>query len=72
MIAMRVMKPAIHQVVDMIAVWDGLMPAVWTMNMVGLVPCVTKFWGATSRATRSVPPSATTGQEDDAAGSAAS
>ena len=47
MTTMRMMEPAIHQVVEMITVRDRLMSAVWTMNMARLVPCVTKFWSAT-------------------------
>lgn len=47
MITMRMMKPAIHEVIDVIAVWNGLMPAVGTMNMAGVVAHMTKLRRAT-------------------------
>lgn len=43
MVAMRVMKPTVHKVIDMVAMWNGLMPAIGTMNVAGVVPHVTKF-----------------------------
>jgi len=46
MITMRMMQPTIHEVVNMIAMWDGVMSAVGAMNMARLMPCVTKLWGA--------------------------
>jgi len=52
MITMRMMQPAIHEVVNMIAMWDGVMSAVWAMNMARLMPCVTKLRGATVRIRR--------------------
>lgn len=47
MIAMRMMKPAVHEVIDVIAVRNGLMPAVGTMNMAGVVAHMTKLRRAT-------------------------
>jgi hypothetical protein len=47
MIAMRMMKPTVHKVIDVIAMRNGLMPAAGTMNMAGVVVHMTKFWGAT-------------------------
>lgn len=47
MITMRVMKPAVHEVIDVIAVWNGLMPAVGTVNMAGVVANMTKLRSAT-------------------------
>lgn len=47
MIAMRMVKPAVHKVVDVIAMRNGLVPAVGTVNMAGVVAHVTEFRRAT-------------------------
>lgn len=41
------MQPAVHEVIDVIAVRNGLMPAVGTMNMAGVVAHMTKLRRAT-------------------------
>lgn len=43
MITMRMMKPAVHEIVDVIAVGNGLMSAIGTMNMAGVVAHMTKL-----------------------------
>jgi hypothetical protein len=30
-IAVRMMQPSVHKIIDVIAMWDGLVTAVWTM-----------------------------------------
>ena len=47
MITMRMMKPAVHEIVDVIAVGNGLMSAVGAMNMAGVVARMTEFRRAT-------------------------
>ncbi len=47
MIAMRMVKPAVHEVIDVIAMRYGLVPAVGTMNMVDVMAQVTEFRRAT-------------------------
>lgn len=47
MIAMRMVKPAVHKVIDVIAMRNGLVPAVGAMNMAGVVAHVTEFRRAT-------------------------
>jgi hypothetical protein len=47
MITMRMMKPAVHEVIDVIAMRNGLMSAVGAVDMAGVVVRMTKFWGAT-------------------------
>jgi hypothetical protein len=49
MITMRMMKPTVHKVIDVIAMRNGLVPAAGTMNMVAVVAHMTKFRGATVR-----------------------
>ncbi|WP_425904845.1 hypothetical protein [Nitrobacter sp. TKz-YC02] len=41
------MKPAVHEVIDVIAMRNGLMSAVGAVDMAGVVARMTKFWGAT-------------------------
>ena len=42
-IAMRMMKPAVDQVIDMIAMWDRFVAASPLMHMLGIMPLVPEF-----------------------------
>lgn len=46
MIAMGVMQVAIHQIVNMVAVWDGLMPTPRAMNVIRCMSCAGVVWRA--------------------------
>lgn len=43
-IAMRVMQMSIDQVINMVAVWNSFMTAIWPMLMIGIMPCTTVLW----------------------------
>jgi hypothetical protein len=52
MFAMRVMKPPIHQVISVVAMRNGFMPAARTMNMLGVVVRMAKVGRTTIRVLR--------------------
>jgi hypothetical protein len=46
MIPMRMMEMTVNEVIGVIAMRDGLMPASWSMNMASFMPAAIMFAGA--------------------------
>ncbi len=51
-VAVRMMQVILHQIIDVISVWNLRMPAVWTVDVVAAVLATLMLWGTPCRVRR--------------------